>query len=178
MWTVYEINRIYRNFLWSRPNCTLSHALIGWEDMVFLYEEGGLVIRDLAVVNRAVLLRHLWNIVSKKSIQWVEWTWKNIIKDKDLWEMKVTPNASWTWRHSLKGRKEAIYIVRHLIGDGRSTRLWLDPWQHHGMMIENFPAIFIYSSYWHLNAKMSALIIDEAWQIDEVFRWLILNIQN
>lgn len=66
--TVHAINRICRNFLWSGPDCNASHALVGWDDLLFPYDEGGLAIRDVAVVNRAALLRHVWNLLSVKDI--------------------------------------------------------------------------------------------------------------
>lgn len=94
--TVDGINRLYRNFLWSEPDCLTSHALIGWNDMQYPYDEGGLTIRDLAIVNNATIMRHAWNIVSKKKILWVKWFEKHLIKNRNFWELKIPANASWS----------------------------------------------------------------------------------
>lgn len=66
--TVVEINRLCRNFLWSGPDCINSRALIGWDDLLFPFDEGGLSIRDLSMVNNTAVLRHVWSIVSIKNI--------------------------------------------------------------------------------------------------------------
>lgn len=62
------------NFLlWNGPDATTSHALIGYEAMCYLFEEGGLGIRDLDIENKSAILRHLWHFVSKKNTLWVCW---------------------------------------------------------------------------------------------------------
>lgn len=55
--TIQEINRLFRNFIWNRPDGSTSHALIGYDDMCFLYVEGGLGIRDLETVNIVAILK-------------------------------------------------------------------------------------------------------------------------
>lgn len=70
----------------------------------------------------------------------------------------------------MKGRKEASTIVRYLIGNGETARLWLDPWQHHGRLKEDFPATFTNSSELHLNAKVSSLIHNGKWLITDNLR--------
>lgn len=73
MRTVYEINRACRVFLWCGADAMASHALIGWEEIAYPYEEGGLGLRDLVTVNKAMILRHVWNIINNKHILWVRW---------------------------------------------------------------------------------------------------------
>lgn len=66
--TVYEINRVCQNILLNGPDSLTSRALIGWEDNTYSSAEGGLGGRDLVTVNRACIMRHMWNIVSGKEI--------------------------------------------------------------------------------------------------------------
>lgn len=89
-----EINWLCINFLWSVPDCMTSHAVIGWEDLQYPFDEGGLNIRDLSIVNSVVIMRHVWKIVSKKNILWVEWVEKHLVKNRNLWELKISANAS------------------------------------------------------------------------------------
>lgn len=55
MRTIYEVNRLCKNFLWSGPDCATSHVTIAWGDTLFVYDEGGLGMRDLMVVNKTAL---------------------------------------------------------------------------------------------------------------------------
>lgn len=56
---IHEINRLYLNFLWNGPDVTTLHALLSYYDMCFLYEEGGLGLRDLETVNWTAMMRNL-----------------------------------------------------------------------------------------------------------------------
>lgn len=139
MRTVYEINRACRVLLWCGVDAMASHALISWEDVAYPYEEGGIRLRDALTVNRAMKLRHVWNIVSNRDILWIKWIKENRIKNRDFWSMKILALYSWSWRSILKGRKEAVTMVRHIIGDGKDTRLWKDPWSQGVSLNQYFP---------------------------------------
>lgn len=85
MRVIQEINRLCRNFLWNGPDGTTSHALLGFSDLCFPFEEGGVGIKDLEVEKIAAVLRHLWYIVSHWNILWVRWQWSNLIKGRSFW---------------------------------------------------------------------------------------------
>lgn len=122
--------------MWNGPDSLTAHSLIGWEDIMFLFDEGGLGARDLVAMNKACVLRHIWNIVSNKKGLWVEWTKNRRLKGRDFWSLKIPSLCTWSWQAILKGRVDAAFMVRHTIGDEHSTRLRLDPWQHRGILEE------------------------------------------
>lgn len=64
--TILELNRVYRIFLWCGPDSLTAYFLLGWDDIVFLLDEGGLRVRDIVTMNKAYVLRHVWNIVFDK----------------------------------------------------------------------------------------------------------------
>lgn len=165
MRTIYEVNRICRNFLWSGPDCLPSHSLLSWEDLLFPYDEVGLSIKDLATLNKAATMRHIWNIISRKRILWVQWVMQNLIKARDFWNLKVPARCSWSWCYILKGRKEAMFIARHVIGNGEGTRMWLDPWQHRGILRQYFPNTLLFHNDCNLQAKVCRLIQNGGWSI-------------
>lgn len=99
----------------------------------------------------------------QKDILWVEWTQKNLTKGKKFWELKILANCSSSWRHILRGRKEASYIIRHCIRDGEYT-LWSNPCQHRGILKDDFLQVLFYHSSCDFQVKVSALIINgERW---------------
>lgn len=162
------MNRVYRNFLGNGPNSETSHTLIGWDDITYPYDEGGLGVRDIITVNKACVLRHVWNIESDRDILWVKWIKKHRIRGKNFWALKILNNCSWSWKAILKGRRDATYMVRHLIGNGEAMRIWLDPWQHRGLLKEWFPIQLMYNSNCNIKAKVSSLIVDGKWSIPSV----------
>lgn len=58
-------------------------------------------------------------------------------------------------------------MVRLIIGDGNSTRLWLNPWHHRGLLHDWFPTQLTYNSWCNLKAKAAALIEDNEWSLPE-----------
>ena len=93
-------------FLWSgSPNIT-TKAKIVWDDMCTPYEEGGLGIRDLKVVNRVNNLKIIWRLLSGSSL-WGKWIKSNLLKQKNFWEIKEdTQVGSWMWKKMIKMRKK------------------------------------------------------------------------
>lgn len=112
-----------RVFLWNGPNTVTTNALIGWEDVTYPFVEGGPGIRDILTVNNALILRHVWKIISDRVVLWVKWFKNSRIKERDFWSIKTPALCSWSWRAILIGRKEAALMVYHLIGSGQCTRI-------------------------------------------------------
>lgn len=65
----------------------------------------------------------------------------------------------------MKGREDATFMVRHVIGNGENTTVWLDPWHHRQLLKDHFPYQLLYSSDCNLKTKVSELIIDGRWAI-------------
>lgn len=84
MRTIIEFNRLCRNFLGNGPDVSTPYALIAYEDLCLPYEEGGLSIRNLEIVNKAAVMRNIWFVVTKKDTLWVTWVWKHLIRERVL----------------------------------------------------------------------------------------------
>jgi hypothetical protein len=110
-------------------------------------------------------MRHTWAIASRKDSLWVAWVYKNLIKNKSFWTMKVPQDCSWAWRKILKSREKAKEYVLNAIGNGENTLFWKDPWHPAGILIESFHQELRYDSTLHLNAKVAAIIDNGAWSI-------------
>ncbi|XP_026399415.1 uncharacterized protein LOC113295281 [Papaver somniferum] len=67
---VKECERIIKNFLWSGDPTVKKLVTIKWDEVCAPMEEGGLGIRILEVVNKALLLKLLWRIETEDK----EWT--------------------------------------------------------------------------------------------------------
>lgn len=119
----------------------------------------------MLTVNKACILRRVWNIVSDREILWAQCIKHNRIKGRDFWALKIPALCTWSWRAILKGRKEASFMIRHLIGNGQNTRVWLDPWHQRGLLKEWFPLQLLYNSDCIMNSYVNSLINDDQWWV-------------
>ena len=72
-----RLEKIQRDFLWGDGNLERKVHLINWNNVCSSKEKGGLGIRSLSSMNRALLGNWLWRFVVEEDSPW-----KNIIKLK------------------------------------------------------------------------------------------------
>ena len=112
----------------------------------------------------------IWNICQTSSTSlWVNWTKNYLIREHSFWEIPIPNNCSWTWRKLLQLRPEIRPHIRHIIGDGRNTRLWFDSWLPFGPILPTFEDRVIYDSALPRHSMVASIIVDGQW------RWPIAN---
>ncbi|KAL0302139.1 UNVERIFIED_CONTAM: putative ribonuclease H protein [Sesamum calycinum] len=105
---IREVEKKMRKFLW-KGNSTVGYPKVAWSVVCRPIEEGGQGIRDILALNKALMSRHLWNVIqNNQSSIWVKWIAHTRLK-------------------------------HNLIGDGESFSLWHDPWHSLGPLIMRFP---------------------------------------
>lgn len=66
-----KINSLLANFLWS--TCSRKGiAKVAWCTVNKPTRFGGLGLRDIGMLNKAFLMRHIWDTVNDKNSLWVE----------------------------------------------------------------------------------------------------------
>ncbi|XP_042495183.1 uncharacterized protein LOC122074441 [Macadamia integrifolia] len=119
------MGRWMRNFIWSGDPETAKGVTINWDSICKPKQEGGLGIRRLRDVNKALLCKHVWNIRHSSSAL------SNIINARFLrknGELKKGYKSSTIWpglrrMWSLVSSKE-----RWVVGNGVSINFWKDRW--------------------------------------------------
>ncbi|KAK4383913.1 putative ribonuclease H protein [Sesamum angolense] len=105
---IRAVEKKMRNFLW-KGNSAVGYPKVAWSDVCRPIEEGGLGIRDILALNKALMSRHLWNVIqNNQSSIWVKWISHTHLRHKS-------------------------------IGNGESFSLWHDPWHSLGSLIRRFP---------------------------------------
>ncbi|XP_059637106.1 uncharacterized protein LOC132279184 [Cornus florida] len=61
---INELNKIFRAFLWSRPEMKTSGAKVTWSKVCLPKEQGGLGIPNLELSNKVGILRYIWDLHS------------------------------------------------------------------------------------------------------------------
>ncbi|KAL0444940.1 UNVERIFIED_CONTAM: Retrovirus-related Pol polyprotein from type-2 retrotransposable element R2DM, partial [Sesamum latifolium] len=101
--------------------------------------EGGLGIRDLQALNKGLMSRHLWRVITAdRSSIWVDWIFHYRLRDLSVWTVSDR-TGSWGWRKMVRLRDWLRPFVHYKVGDGTSFSLWHDPWHPLGPLISQFP---------------------------------------
>lgn len=66
-----DVDAILRKFLWSGTAMRRVTAKVAWGDICLPKKEGGLGIPNIYVVNKANIVKHLWDLARKKDSLWV-----------------------------------------------------------------------------------------------------------
>ncbi|KAK4384534.1 putative ribonuclease H protein [Sesamum angolense] len=134
---IREVEKRMRHFLW-KGNSTVGYPKVAWSTVCRPKEEGGLGIRDILAINKALMCRHLWNVIQgNQSSIWVRWIAHNYLRHKSVWTVDVK-GGSWGWRKLLRLRSALLPYIDLKIGDGECFSLWHDPWHSLGPLIQRF----------------------------------------
>ncbi|XP_071719055.1 uncharacterized protein [Rutidosis leptorrhynchoides] len=66
-------NRLMRNFLWCQEEFKRGKAKVNWGDVWKPKSKGGQGIKSLRTWNKALMAKHIWNIVNDKDFICVRW---------------------------------------------------------------------------------------------------------
>ncbi|KAL2235669.1 UNVERIFIED_CONTAM: hypothetical protein Sindi_1299100 [Sesamum indicum] len=135
---IKQIEKRLRNFLW-KGTYTSGYAKVAWKDVCKPIMEGGQGIKDIGILNRALMEKKLCDVIrcDRTSI-WVEWLKHGRLRDNSIWAINEK-GGSWGWRKLLQLRSSILPMTEFLIGEGRTFFLWKDPWHHLGPLIARFP---------------------------------------
>ncbi|KAL0285315.1 UNVERIFIED_CONTAM: Retrovirus-related Pol polyprotein from type-2 retrotransposable element R2DM [Sesamum radiatum] len=135
---IKEIEKRLRNFLW-KGNLDTGYAKVSWQQVCRPVNEGGLGIRDIHSLNKGLMSRHLWRIISHDSNSiWVSWILHYRLQESSVWTIR-TRTGTWGWRKLIRLRDALRPHVHYQIGDGTSFSLWHDPWHPRGPLLPQFP---------------------------------------
>ncbi|XP_021985819.1 uncharacterized protein LOC110882016 [Helianthus annuus] len=125
----HELEAKMRNFLWAQDSTfQKGKAKVSWKVVCLPKYEGGLGIRRLGDVNKALMTNHIWSIVTKRKSLWVEWVHSYRLKGNSFWLSKIISNSCYSWRKLLQLRPQMRDFFWSDVGDGTRTSAWFDYW--------------------------------------------------
>ncbi|RVW15967.1 mRNA-capping enzyme [Vitis vinifera] len=160
--------KIQRDFLWGVGALEKRPHLVKWTVVCSHKKKGGLGIRNLSILNRALLCK--WSLrfaVERESF------WKLIISRKFGEE-----SGGWNSREVREGygvgfwkeiRKEGSLLLKNVsfaMGDGRRVRFWKDIWCGNIPLCEAFPSLFA------LAVSQDAWVVDCWDSVGDVGGWI------
>ncbi|KAL2251903.1 UNVERIFIED_CONTAM: putative mitochondrial protein [Sesamum indicum] len=159
---IKDIEKRLRAFLW-RGTGNSGYPKVAWKEICKPKEEGGLGLKDMGTLNRALMCKKLCEVIrcDRTSI-WVEWLRHGRLRDDSIWTI-LENRGPWGWRKMLRLRGWLRSVVEYRIGDGSDFFLWNDPWHHLGPLLDRFSrgpnslglnestmlSSVIYEGHWH-----------------------------
>ena len=91
-------------------------------------KEGGLGIRNFDVFNRALLAKQAWRVLTMPDSLMAKVLKGKYFPTTSFLDAKQNQNMSFTWRSIIAVKDIVEKGVSRVIGNGRDTRIWRDPW--------------------------------------------------
>jgi hypothetical protein len=68
---IRKIESTLAAFLWKGTSLTSSGAKVAWDSLCYPLKEGGLGIKKIKIWNKAAILKHIWRLLTEKTLVWV-----------------------------------------------------------------------------------------------------------
>ena len=158
-----KIDKLFKSFLWNRGDVINGMACVAWRDVCKPKSQGGLGIKSVSLWNRALMSKHLWNIVNKKKSVWVKWIEIYRLKGKSIWNIKASKGMPWSWKKLLDLRDLVRNFVWMKIGNGKDCNIWFDKWHASGPLCNLIDTPSIVEAGMDLKAVVADMINENGW---------------
>ncbi|XP_011101844.1 uncharacterized protein LOC105179888 [Sesamum indicum] len=113
-WVIKDIEKRLRVFLW-RGTGNSGYSKVAWKEICKPKEEGGLGLKDMSTLNRALMCKKLCEVIrcDRTSI-WVEWLRHGRLRDDLIWTIPEN-RGPWGWRKILRLRGSLRSVVEYRI---------------------------------------------------------------
>ncbi|GKA73703.1 putative reverse transcriptase domain, reverse transcriptase zinc-binding domain protein [Tanacetum coccineum] len=169
---LYDIQALICGFLWCNGDYKRGKAEVAWGDICLPTSEGGLGLRSLKLFNKALMTKHIWNIVTNKESLWVRWIYAYKIKGRSFWAIPLNDaEMSWGWQKILQLRDRVRPFIWTKIGNGLKASAWYDIWDPQCPLINHLSPRDIAREGHNLQSHVAALVSNGGWSWPQ--QWLL-----
>ncbi|KAJ9553566.1 LOW QUALITY PROTEIN: hypothetical protein OSB04_017611 [Centaurea solstitialis] len=155
---VHDIEGLLREFLWAHGTATRGKCHVAWRDVCLPLSSGGLGFKRLDWWNRALVAKHIWDLVTHRNSLWVTWVHQHSLRGCQFWIARRNARWSWVLSKIMDIRSLVRRFIKVTIGDGANTHAWEDNWITCGPLSSFLTPRFIHNNELTMQASVADLI--------------------
>ena len=139
-----RLEKIQRDFLWGSNASERKIHLINWKQVCLSKAKGGLGIRSLLLMNKALLSKWAWRFGEEDNL-----AWKNVISLKygtkeGGWFSKIPRGNAGLglWKGINAKAAKLKQDCAFYLGEGKRIRFWEDVWCGEVTLCASFPTLY------------------------------------
>ena len=143
-----RLEKIQRDFLWGGGASQSKPHLVNWSIVCMEKKDGGLGIRNLFRLNKALLGKWCWRFTSEQDSLWKQVIVRKFGEEDGGWCSGDSRESHGVglWKVIRKGWMEFSKRVAFKVGDCRRVRFWKDRWCGEDSLEEVFPSLYSLAS--------------------------------
>ena len=139
-----RLEQIQKDFMWGRGNMDKKPHLVKWSMVCANKRNGGLGVRNLSILNRALLCKWIWRFTNEKNA-----LWRNVIcwkfgEEQGGWVSGAFRGASGTrvWKEIRKKWDIAFPHAIFSLRNGIRLHFSKDIWCREEALCDSFPSLY------------------------------------
>ena len=135
---------LYFIFLWGGGALENRPHLVSWKIICAAKKDGGLGIRSLAILNKALLGKWLWRFANENDPLWKQIIFRKYSFQEGGWCSKGVRDryGVGVWKAIKNGWENFRTHSRFIVGDGIRVKFWKDLWCENQSLEDAFPNLF------------------------------------
>ena len=139
-----RLKQIQRDFLWGDGNLERKPHLVRWEYQCLSKKKGGVRVKCLFNLNKAILCKSNWRFANEREALWNQVIRGKYGEERGGWCSREVREAHGVglWKGL---RMEWDFVGSRIsfpIGNGRRVRFWRDRWCGDSPLCVSFPSLF------------------------------------
>lgn len=153
---IKKLVSLMANYWWSSEPHVRKIHWVSWDRMCLPKSLGGLGFRDLESFNQALLAKQGWRILSQPECLLARFLKSRYFPNDSFLDASIGSKPSYAWRSLNFGKELLKKGLKKVIGNGKSTDVWLDKWVDDPL--EGMRAPLRKNVTFDVNLKVDALI--------------------
>ncbi|WKA06987.1 hypothetical protein VitviT2T_024859 [Vitis vinifera] len=139
-----RLEKIQRDFLWGGGNLEQKPHLVRWEVVCLNKKKGGLGVKNLSILNKALLAKWNWRFANEREALWNQVIRGKYGEERGGWSSREVREAHGLglWKGIRMNWELACNRLVFIVGNGRRVRFWRDKWCGDSPLCSSFPSLF------------------------------------
>ena len=140
-----RVEKTQRDFLWGGGNLEGKVHLVKWDVVCSEKFNGGLGLRRIATLNRALLGKWVWRFACEKDNLWKQVISTKYGQEEHGWRAKKASGAAGVgvWKEIMKESEWCWENLAFLVGKGSKIKFWKDSWCTDTPLSQCFNHLFV-----------------------------------